>query len=456
MTAIARTLVPELAWVVPDDAGPGGGPRLVAWPRIEIDEFGRIASVRETPADELGTDWSNDDVQAMQGGLLLPGFVNAHSHAFQLALRGVGEVFPAGRGSFWSWREAMYDLVQSVDAEQLHGICVACFAAMRNAGTTTVGEFHYLHHDDPAAHDWAFDEVVLQAAAATGMRVVLLHALYRTGGFGVPAEPGQARFLAPSVEAHVARLDALRAFADAHANVEIGAVAHSLRAVPIEEIAELAAAATEREMVLHLHVEEQPKEIEACRAAHGVGPLRLLLDRGLVDERTTAVHLTHSAPEDLAAFAAAGGTACLCPLTEANLGDGLADVPAMRAAQLPICLGTDSNARISMLEEARWLELGQRLRGRERGVLRDEHGRLDGPLVDALAAHGARSLGIDAGMLRRGALADATLVERRHGDLAAVPDEHVVPALVLGAADDAIAATMVGGGDFARLVRDED
>jgi len=436
-----RTIVPDLAWAVADGAD---GPALLRDPRIGIGDDGRIAFVE--------TGGAPAEVERHHGTLLLPGFVNAHSHAFQLALRGTGEVFPAGRGSFWSWREAMYDLVGRVDADELHDLCVRAFERMRSAGATTVGEFHYLHHDDAATHDWAFDEVVLDAAEDAGIRIVLLHALYRTGGFGLPAEPGQARFLAPSVEAHVARLDELAAFAADRPLVGIGAVAHSLRAVPIDEIAELAAATRERGMVLHLHVEEQPKEIEACRAAHGVGPLRLLLERGLVDERTTAVHLTHSSPEDLRDFAAAGGIACLCPLTEANLGDGLADVPAMRAAGLPICLGSDSNARISMLEEARWLELGQRLRGELRGCLRDEQGRLDGPLMDALATSGARSLGIDAGAIATGRLADLVLVDRDHPDLEGVPDEHLIAGLVLGAGDGVVRGTMVGGGAFEAFV----
>ncbi|MDX1385038.1 MAG: amidohydrolase family protein, partial [Thermoanaerobaculia bacterium] len=333
------------------------GDRFERGIRVELDGAGRIAAVGRLAAEPT---------RRLPRRALLPGFVNAHSHAFQRALRGLGESFPEGAGSFWTWRQAMYGLVEGLDEAAFRRWTLQAFGEMRRAGITTVGEFHYLHHAGEL--DFRFDELVLEAAAAAGIRLVLLEAYYRTGGVGRPLEGAQRRFATPSPEAYWRRMDELAA-ATAAAGASLGAVVHSVRAADPDELAEIAAEATARGLVLHLHLEEQRQEIADARQAWGTTPMGLLLDRVEVGPHLTAVHCTHTRPEELRAYLDRGARVCVCPLTEADLGDGLPALGEAEADPASLALGTDSNLRISMLEEMRWLEHGQRLRGERRGVL---------------------------------------------------------------------------------------
>jgi len=418
--------------------------------RVEVGADGRIAAVGRAGA---GAPDGSDAPSTLRlpGRALLPGFVDAHSHAFQRGLRGVAETFPPrsagterGGGSFWSWREAMYALAGGLDRDRFRALSLAAFEEMRAAGITAVGEFHYLHHADPEAADWALDRVVLDAAREAGIRIVLLQACYRAGGFGRKLEQAQRRFRAPSLAAYWAQMDRLADAIDP-ANQSLGAVAHSVRAVPIGEIAALHAEARRRGLVFHLHVEEQRREVEDCLAVHGERPMALLLRELEIGPETTAVHCTHSDPGDLERFAAAGGGVCVCPLTEANLGDGIPPLAAVPAAAGRLCLGTDSNARISMLEEMRWLEYGQRLASERRGVLADRRGRVAGRLLTAATAGGARALGLAAGVIAAGRWADFAAVDLGHPALAGAGAGDLAAALVFGAGDATIAATCVGG-----------
>jgi formimidoylglutamate deiminase len=428
-----------------------------------VGDDGRIAAVREaaagggTAADAAAAtggpvgppgDGPTADVERLPRRALLPGFVDAHSHAFQRGLRGRGERFPAGAGSFWSWREEMYALVGALDRERLFDLSLAAFREMRAAGITAVGEFHYLHHDDAGAADFAFDEVVLAAAAAAPIRLVLLETYSAAGGIGRPLAGAQRRFACASPAAYWRQMDRLAGRLAADGTQTLGAAAHSLRAVPLADLAALHAEARRRGLVFHLHLEEQRREIEECVAATGRRPIELLLalDPGA---ETTAVHCTHSDPADLARFAAAGGHVCVCPLTEANLGDGIPPLAALLAAAPGaadrLCLGTDSNARISMVEEARWLEYGQRLAGERRGVLAAADGAVAPVLLAAATAGGARALGLAAGAIAPGRWADLLLLDLDHPDLAGTGADTLLAALLFGAGNDAVAATAVGG-----------
>jgi formimidoylglutamate deiminase len=456
-----RRLAAELTWT---------GERFAAGVVVTVDGDGRIAAVEEgatgdaSPAAHRAA--PAGEVERLPRRALLPGFVNAHSHAFQRGLRGCGERFPAGAGSFWSWREEMYALVGALDRERLFDLSLAAFREMRAAGITAVGEFHYLHHEDADAADFAFDEVVLAAAAAVPIRLVLLETYYAAGGFGNagfgnaggvgrPLEGAQRRFATDSPTAYWRQMDRLAGRLAADGSQTLGAVAHSLRAVPPGDVAALHAEARRRGLVFHLHLEEQRREIEECVAAHGRRPIELLLalDPG---PETTAVHCTHSDPADLARFTAAGGNVCVCPLTEANLGDGIPPLAALLAARpgalRNLCLGTDSNARISMVEEARWLEYGQRLAGERRGVLAGAGGAVAPSLLVAATAGGARALGLPAGEIAPGRWADLLLLDLDHPSLAgAGPDTDsdaphtLLDAFLFGAGDGAIAATAVAG-----------
>jgi formimidoylglutamate deiminase len=408
---------------------------------VTVDGDGRIASVE--PAAGGG---GEEPTVRLAGRALLPGFVDAHSHAFQRGLRGRGETFPEGAGSFWSWREAMYDLVDSLDPDAFRALSLRAFREMRAAGITTVGEFHYLHHARADDADFLLDEALLDAASEAGVRLVLLQVYYAAGGPGRPVEGAQRRFRSPSPSAYWRQMEHLSGRLDPELH-GLGVVAHSLRAARPEEVAELHAEAAHRDLPFHLHIEEQRREIEQCLEAYGARPMELLLDRVEVTPRVTGVHCTHTAAEDMARFAAAGGNVCICPTTEANLGDGIADLPGIRAAGGSICLGTDSNARISMTDEMRWLELVQRLAGERRGVVRDAEGRSAAPLLAAATTAGARALGLEGevGAIRPGAWADFVAFDLDGPDLAGWSRETLAESIVYGAGNRAVAATCVGG-----------
>jgi formimidoylglutamate deiminase len=402
------------------------GVRLAVGPDGRFAAIGRLA---EEPHERLA------------GLALVPGFVNAHSHAFQRGLRGHGETFPAGAGSFWSWREAMYRLVEALDERVLETLTRRAFSEMLAAGITAVGEFHYVHHA-PGHADFALDRAVLAAARATGIRLVLLNVYYRTGAIGKPLAGAQARFDGRSLAVYWKNHEALARELDP-ARESLGVAPHSIRAVPLDELTPLVREARARGLAVHMHVEETRKEIEDCRAALGRAPLELLLDAGLPDAGFTAVHGTHSTRADLARLAERGANLCLCPLTEANLGDGLPKL--VEPPGQALALGTDSNARISMLEEMRWGEYGQRLRGEKRGGVLDAHGAVAPRWLRAATEGGARALGLAAGRFEAGCHADWVALDLGAPELAGWTPGTLAESLLVGAGERVLAGTWVGG-----------
>ena len=374
---------------------------------------------------------------------ILPGMINAHSHAFQRGLRGRGETFGQSAGSFWSWRKAMYGLVDRMDEQTVYALSKQAFGEMLAAGITTVGEFHYLHHDE-RCEGYAFDEIVLKAAADAGIRIVLLNAYYAAGGIGEPLEGAQRRFGSASLDAFWLQMDRLETLID-HQTQSLGVVAHSIRAADIQDIAALHEAAHRRGLVFHMHVEEQRKEIEDCIAHYDRRPMQLLNERLQIDNRFTAIHCTHTDSTDMASYLAAGGNVCICPLTEANLGDGIADVPKILEHNGRICLGTDSNARISFIEEMRWLEYVQRLGRERRGVCTVESGNCAQSLWRMATIHGANVLGINTGKIETGYAADLVTIDLNHPSLAGWSTDTLLDALMFGSSNEVIAATCVNG-----------
>lgn len=409
--------------------------------QIRIGDDGRIAEV-----GSLGL----APTLRLADRALLPGFVSAHSHAFQRGLRGRGERFPAGSGSFWTWREAMYGLVGSLDADTFESLCLRTFREMRRAGITTVGEFHYFHHGADE-EGWAFDERVLAAASTAGIRIALLEVYYRTGAIDQPLEGPQRRFGTPSPAAYWEQMDRLADRLDPRRQ-SLGASVHSLRAASLEDLREVCEEARKRDLVFHIHVEEQRREIEDALAFYGKRPMQLLLESLGTATDVTAVHCTHTDPEDMERFLAGGGTVCICPLTEANLGDGIAGLPFLHERGGAVCLGSDSNARISLLEEMRWLEYAQRLSTQSRGILRDGAGQVARTLLHAATTAGAEALGVEAGRIAPGAWADLVALDLTAPTLAGWEPETLLESLVFGAAEEAIAGTCVGGewGEAAR------
>lgn len=431
----AQVIEAELTWT---------GARFERGIRIGIDGAGRI--------DHVGRGGSSPD-KVFQHRALLPGFVNVHSHAFQRGLRGLGETFPEGAGSFWTWREAMYSLVDRLDSGTLFDLSVQAFREMRLSGITTVGEFHYVHHVDPDAMDWTLDRVLLDAARAAGIRLVLLQTFYRTGGIGEPLRGGQRRFRSEDLAGWWDQFDRLAAQLDPKRET-MGVAAHSIRAATPGEIRSLHEESLQRGLPFHIHVEEVVKEVEDTVAAYGSRPLALL--NGLLSTQcnVTAIHCTQAEPSDLAAFVGAGGTVCLCPLTEGNLGDGILDLSDTPDLGRTIAFGTDSNARIAFPEELRWAEYVQRLRQQRRGVFR-EGGEGDGEsgttgdvartLLQAGTRQGARSLGVATGEIAVGRWADLMLLDLDAPALSGATPETLLPAFVFGAGTSAVAGTAVGG-----------
>lgn len=408
------------------------GERFESGVQIAIDGTGRITAVERS--HEPGA-------ERLKGVALLPGMINTHSHAFQRGLRGRGESFPSGAGSFWTWREAMYQLVSSLDREGLRRLSAQAFAEMRDAGITSVGEFHYLHHEH--ATDFALDEAVLEAARDSGIRMVLLYSYYTTSAPGRPLEGAQRRFATPNVEGFWLQVDRLAAQLDRRTQT-LGIAPHSIRAASPQDIALLYREATRRGLPVHLHVEEQRREIEECVAAYGKAPMALILD-AVEGGSFTAVHCTHTSEPDLERFFSARGIACLCPLTEGNLGDGIPRLPPGESARARLALGTDSNNRLAMLEEMRWLEYGQRLGREMRGALSDSNGRLAPVLLSAATRGGAEALALPAGKIAAGCWADLVAIDLQAPALAEVTPEHLLEALVFGAGNEVILGTYVGG-----------
>ncbi|MEV0594134.1 formimidoylglutamate deiminase [Nonomuraea cavernae] len=338
-------------------------------------------------------------------GLTIPGLANAHSHAFHRALRGATQ---AGRGDFWTWREQMYEVAARLDPDTYLALARAVYAEMALAGVTCVGEFHYLHHgpggvpyDDPNTMGHA----LVQAAREAGLRIALLDACYLTGGIGVPLEGPQTRFGDGDVGDWVARAELLAAAYEGQPDVEIGAAVHSVRAVPAEQMPVVAEFAHRHAAPLHAHVSEQRAENTACEQAYGVTPVRVLHENDLLGPRSTAVHATHLSDADLGLLGQSGTHVCMCPTTERDLADGIGPARALYDQGSPITLGSDSHAVIDLFEEARAVELDERLASERRGHWQAAE------LLTAATGRGHASLGFpDAGQLMPGAWADLVSV----------------------------------------------
>ena len=412
------------------------GKRFERGVRIAIGDDGRIAEVGRLAASPT---------KRLTNRALIPGMTNAHSHAFQRGLRGLGETFPPsqGRADFWTWRKAMYELVESLDEQALHKLCVQCFREMLAAGVTTVGEFHYLHHDS-SEKGFALDQVVLRAAKDAGVRIVLIESYYRTGGIGQPLQGGQLHFCTNSVDEYWQQVDRIAGVVDRRTQ-SIAASAHSIRAASIDEIAELHQEATRRALPFHMHVEEQPQEIEDCMQHYGKRPLALLNERLDINPMFTAVHCTHCAEADLDDYLDAGGNVCINPLTEGNLGDGIPNVPWMLRNRARIAIGSDSNLRLCWTEEMRWLEYIQRLRSGRRGIVIDEEGACARKLFECATIHGAQALGLRAGRIEAGCVADFTALDLTKPSLEGWRDETLLDAFIFGTGNEAIADVCVGG-----------
>jgi formiminoglutamate deiminase len=410
----------ESAWL--------GGERAEAGVLIELDGE-RIASVSAGVAE------SPPGVSAL-AGVTIPGFANAHSHAFQRALRGRAQ---AGRGDFWAWRQRMYEIAAAIDPESCLALARAAFGEMALAGVTAVGEFHYLHHgpdgiryEDPNELGGA----VMRAASEAGIRITLLDTCYLHRGIGREPEGAQLRFSDGGAEAWAERVAAL----EPEPGARLGGAIHSVRAVDPESMALVASFAGERDWPLHAHVSEQPAENEDCEAAYDRTPTGLLSAAGALTGRFTAVHATHLAPEDVDLLGGSGCSVCLCPTTERDLADGIGPARRLADAGARLSVGTDSHALIDPFEEARAIELDERLATGTRGA----HSAVE--LLAAATAGGCEAIGWpEAGRIAPGALADLVTVRLDGVRLAGADPEHLIESLVFAGAPADVRHVVVGG-----------
>jgi formimidoylglutamate deiminase len=422
-----------------------GRPQLLQRPRIDFDpESGRILAISPTLEADAPT-----LLHDLGDSLLLPGFVNAHSHAFQRSIRGATQRRAStDPSSFWSWRTAMYAAAERLDPASVYAHTRSCFAEMLQRGITCVGEFHYLHHRaDGRPYDDAneLSQQVIRAAADVGLRLVLLEVYYARAGVEHDGPlPEQRRFCDGSTDAYLARLDALRPASSPM--LSFGVAPHSVRAVRKDELARLAAYANAHALPIHAHVSEQPLENHQCLAEHGRTPLQVLADAGCLARpgAFTAVHAIHVDEHEFELLRA--HQVCACPTTEADLGDGIIPASRWREHGATLSLGSDSNAVIDLVTEARSLELHERLRTQARLCLRDEHGQVAPVLLAAATSGGARALARpELGRLAVGSPFDAVAFDLGHVQLRDVEREHVLDALLLSGSAEPISQVWVAG-----------
>lgn len=404
-----------------------GGDRVADRVRIDVadDRIVAVAAGAERPDDAVHLP-----------GVTVPGTANAHCHAFHRALRGRTH---RGGGTFWTWREDMYAVADRLDPDSYYTLARAVYAEMALAGISCVGEFHYLHHGQRGvayADPNAMGQALIAAAHDAGIRITLLDTCYLTGAIGKPLEGTQVRFGDGDGASWAARAGKLTG--STHARV--GAAIHSVRAVPPDALDLVADWARERQAPLHFHLSEQRAENEACLKAYGTTPTQLLADHGGLGATSSAVHATHLSADDIAALAGSRTNVCMTPTTERDLADGIGPARQLADSGSPLTLGSDSNAVIDLFEEARAMELDERLRTERRGHWTAAE------LMAAMTADGHASLGWpEAGRLAQGCLADLVTVSLDSVRLAGAQPATMLESVVFAAAAADVREVVVGG-----------
>lgn len=368
----------------------------------------------------------------------LPAFTTAHSHVFQRAMRGLAQrPGPTGTDDFWTWRKAMYDLADAVDPERLYRIARVAYREIKRTGTLTVGEFHYLHHQPggaPYGDRTILADAVIRAARDEGLRIALLRTIYARAGAGRPPEGAQRRFSDPDVELALRDAETIAARWRHDPHVTVGLAPHSVRAVPPAWLRPIADFARAHDWPLHMHVEEQPGEVDACLAETGKRPMELLADHGVLGPRFVAVHATHALPHEAKLLGDAGGYACINATTERDLGDGHPNVAALREHGVKICHGIDSWVMTDPFEEMRGVELGERLRTLRRVTERKDEPTLAERSWQSASHEGARAVGFaDAG--------GTVEIDADAPSLALVDEAHRLDALVFSCGPSVVAGT---------------
>ena len=380
------------------------------------------------------------------GGVVVPGMANLHSHAFQRAMAGLAEQRGESADSFWTWRQTMYGFLDRLTPDDVEAIGALVCSEMLEAGFTTLGEFHYLHHD-PAGQP--YDDPaemagrIVAAAAATGIGLTLLPVFYAHGGFsGLPPAPGQRRFI-NDIDSFARLMESAGRHLACYPGARIGVAPHSLRAATVEEIDQILPLAGGGPV--HIHVAEQTAEVEDCLAWSGRRPVEYLLDSLPVDGRWCTIHATHMTTAETEALARSGAVAGLCPETEANLGDGIFNAPHFMAAGGRFGIGSDSHIHIGLAEELRLLEYGQRLTSRSRNVLCARGAGTGDTLFRAAVSGGAQALGQPVDGLKAGQRADFVVLDEAHPSLAGRPVERMIDSWIFAGDKSCVRDVHVAG-----------
>jgi formimidoylglutamate deiminase len=413
---------------------------------LVCDGAGRISEIARA------TEVTASSIIPLRNRALLPGLVNAHSHAFQRVIRGRTEYRTGASDSFWTWREMMYSAATRLGPEDIYDASRMAFLEMAMGGITSVGEFHYLHRTpEGTAYDDAnlLAKMVVRAARDVGLRIALLRVAYARSGFGVAPNERQSRFIEADAEVYLRNVEALQSeLAHDDGGAWTGVAPHSVRAVPLRYLKEVVRFARERALPVHMHLAEQPAEVAACMEEYGRTPVALLDTEGLLDDRFTGIHVIHITVEEARAMARAGAIACACPTTERSLGDGIVPAELFFGEGVRVALGTDSHAQIDLLEDARELELHLRLRQLARAVLAGES---DGPtslaarLLDSATIHGAESIGArGGGELAPGRPADFFTIDLNDPSIAGASTEDLLPCIIFSLGRAGVRDVFVG------------
>lgn len=401
---------------------------------VVCDSGGKIVEITDNPTDAI----------RLSGRAMLPGMVNAHSHAFHRVIRGRTEHRSQhSTDSFWTWREQMYAAANSLEPDDIYAVSRLAFLEMALTGITAVGEFHYIHHSrdgSPYSDPNLLEREVIRAARDVGIRIALLRVAYARAGYQTEPNPHQVRFIEDTPDLYLKNLEQLLNVNDDMAWV--GVAPHSVRAVPLDYLKTIVAFANERALPVHMHVAEQPAEVSACIAEYGRSPVALLETEGLLSKRFTAVHAIHVTPKAIAALARQGALVCACPTTERNLGDGVIPVDAYFDAGVRVALGSDSQIQIDLLEDARELEYHLRLQKMQRNVLAP---LLAQRLFDCATVNGAASIGFDGGRITPGAPADFFTVDLNDPSIAGTSMDDLLTTIVFSLSQRAVRDVVVAG-----------
>jgi formimidoylglutamate deiminase len=478
MTAIADERI-GLAWL-PDLIYANN--RLEAGFALVCDDTGGIARIARV------SELTDEKRIRLANRAMMPGMINAHSHAFQRVLRGRTEYRSGDRhDSFWTWREMMYSAATRLSPDDIYDASRMAFLEMALSGITAVGEFHYLHYSfDGAPYDDPnlLAKQVMRAAGDVGLRIALLRVAYARSGFQTEPNPRQKRFIERDSDIYLKNLESLICDLDgfrtatvregssrhddltdgrASATAWVGVAPHSVRAVPLDYLREVIAYAGDKNLKVHMHVAEQPAEVSACVEEYGRTPVALLDTEGLLSEQFTAVHAIHVTPKAIPSFGRTRAMVCACPTTERNLGDGVVPADQYSKHNVPICLGTDSHTQIDLLEDARELEYHLRLQKLERAVLSDRSPTVSegdpgsealpesrasdtaALLFDYATVNGARSIGAPSGTLEVGKPADFFTVDLRDPSVAGASPDDLLANIVFASTRVAVREVVIGG-----------